>query len=94
MDGSAEPDEVDGCAETDDSDKFDKAVDLVDFVEFGDAFGTSYGHGWQMEIGLGKAMGAETGASAVEGVGIVQLLTVLVETGLPGEPGAPSTPHE
>lgn len=45
-----------------------------------------------MEIGLGKATGAGTGASAVEGAGSVQLLAGLVETVLPGEPGGPSTP--
>lgn len=47
-----------------------------------------------MEIGLEKAMGAGTGASAVGGVGSVQLSTGLVETGLPGEPGGPSIPPE
>lgn len=43
-----------------------------------------------MEIGLGKAMEAGTGASVVEGVGSVQLLAGLVETELPGEPGGSS----
>lgn len=84
FDDSVELAEVDGCAEPDDSDKFDKPVDLVDFVEIGDAFGTSCGYGWQMEICLGKAVGEGTGASAVKGAGSVRLSAGLVETEVPG----------
>lgn len=47
-----------------------------------------------MEIDLGKAVGEGTGASAVGGAGSVQYLIGLVETGLPEEPGGPSSPHE